>query len=556
MSVFRSANPQPIAGTYTPATAQPYSAIRSITAAASQIDLRSRSIAEMNRKRSSTATAQWQSEAWDYYDAIGEIKSAYSLVGSVISRVRLYAAVIDSPGESPVPTSSSETITDDRTRDAAVRTLQRLDSAYGGQPGLLRDAALNLSVAGECYLVQVPARQGSGIPESWDIRSTDEIHVTNDGQYFLSPSRSVTSTPTLQTPGVIKLPEDAFVGRIWRAHPRYSDEPDSSLLGILDLCAELLALNQAFRASIRSRLNAGLLYIPDGLSAAHEADQEPRYDEEGNLVEDPYASLDTDEQADSLEESLIEGMTTPIRDEDSVASVVPIIVRGPEQYADKIKHITFERPFTEAQSLRADRVLDRILQGLDIPKDIVTGLASVKYSNAIQIDETLYKAHIEPLLLLIVDALTTAYFRPALRAQKFDEADVQRMTIWYDPSAIATRNDRAEDADRGYEKGLISGSAWRRAHGYSDSDAPGEAEFVLRLLKEKGALTPEITEALLPTFAPEVMDIVRQNQQSSSVAPVPAEVTRALQSTPEADATESTPEDEQTAEEVESETSN
>src|SRR5690606_40504721 len=124
-------------------------------------------------------------------------------------------------------------------------------------------------------------------------------------------------------------------------------------------------------------------------------------------------------------------MSTPIEDETSAASVVPLLVRGPAELGKDLKHITFSRPFDEQMVHRADRVLDRILQGLDVPKDTVTGLANVKYSNAVQIDESLYKAHIEPMLLLLADAFTVVYLRPALIKDGWSQADVSRVAVWY-----------------------------------------------------------------------------------------------------------------------------
>jgi hypothetical protein len=181
---------------------------------------------------------------------------------------------------------------------------------------------------------------------------------------------------------------------------------------------------------------------------------------------------------------------------------------------------------------RADRVLERILQGLDVPKDVVTGLANVKYSNALQIDESLYKAHIEPLMLLIVDALTVVYLRPYLIASGFAETDVQRLVVWYDPSSVATRNDRAADADSGFDRMAVSFDAWRRAHGFGDADAPSPDEVALRLVFEKGMITPELTEAMIGAFAPDVMAATKTQQQSSSVGPIPDAVQDILQGVP------------------------
>ncbi len=510
---------------------QVFNAPRPLTAAAAQVKLDDKTEAELFKARRQSASTAWQSEAWEYYDSIGEVKYAFNLVASVVSRIRLYVASINSPSEAPAPVELSDKV-DTRLAQAAERALERLNSAFGGQAGLLKDAALNLQVTGECYLVQIPERIGSGIPESWDVRSVDELQVDQKGNYIINPRRDVGGgTSSMMSQGykeAILLPKSSFVGRIWRSHPRYTQEADSSLRGLLDLCAELLLLNRTFRATARSRLNAGALYLPDGLSVAAAPDPDYPYDENGEYNQ----QYNPEEAADEFEDQLIDAMTTPIKDEDSASAVVPLIIRGPAELGDKIKQFKFERSFDPALAQRADRVLERIMQGLDVPKDVVTGLANVKYSNALQIDEALYKAHIEPLMLLIVDALTVMYLRPYLVANGYSPEEVKNVCIWYDPSQVATRNDRAADADSGFDKMAVSYNSWRRAHGFSESDAPTPAELALRIVLEKGMITPELTQGLLAAVAPEVMDQARAQSQAANPAPIPPEIDQLLSGEP------------------------
>lgn len=505
------------------------SRLPALTAAAQSIDITDAS--ELERLRTRAVTDAWQAEAWDYYNAIGEIKYAFNLVANVTSRVRLYAAFSDDPSIPPRHVDK-----DVPTGQAARRAVARLDSAFGGQPGLLRDAALNLSVVGECLLVKDPADPVSRRNESWDIRSTDEVEVSPDRSVWLRTRASSTSRSDKR-----RLPPGATMIRIWRPHPRYTDDADSSMLGLLDACAELLLINRTFRATARSRLNSGLLFMPDGLSvsAAQDPDATP-----GNIdpalldADDPEAlnnnefiPLPLDPDEDSLEEDLIEAMTTPIADEESASAVVPLLVRGPAESGAGIKYIQFERSFDPGLAQRADRVLDRIMQGIDVPKDVVTGLANVKYSNAVQIDESLYRSHIEPLVLLICDALTVGYLHPHLRAQGVSEDEIPNYLVWYDASDVTTRPNRAEDADKGYELGLISGAAWRREHGFSEDDAPTPNEIAFRKLLE-APVTQDLADSLLAVFAPEVMAHVREASQANNPAPLPPEVTEALGGAP------------------------
>jgi len=512
-----------------PARPAPYRAHRSLTAAAKQIDLSDTAQAAGLAKRRASGTDAWQQESWEYYDAIGEIKFAFSLVANVLSRVRLYAAEVDDPSAPPVAANP-----DEPGGGAAIAALRKLDSAFGGQPGLLRDAALNLCVTGECYLVQQPAGHPlspNPAPESWDIRSVDELEVKTDGTATLVTRRDAGSDPNFKRP----LSPKAFTARIWRPHPRYSDEADSSMRGLLDACAELMLLNKTYRATARSRLNAGMLLMPDGMAVSSSPD--PDAGDPDSELHDP-----AEQDEDEFEESLIDAMTTPIMDEESASSVVPLLVRGPADLLKEIRPISFERSFDDSLAARGDKVLDRILAGIDVPKDVVAGMANVKYANAAVIDESLYKAHIEPLALLLCDALTVVYLRPALKAAGIDPSEWDRYVVWYDPSEVTTRPNKSEDAKALYGDHLVSGEAVRRAHGFSEEDKPDANEMAYRFLLDHGAGTPELTEALLSIFAPDVMNKVREASQANSPAPLPPEVAQALGGAPAADPAQ-TPDD-------------
>jgi hypothetical protein len=75
----------------------------------------------------------------------------------------------------------------------------------------------------------------------------------------------------------------------------------------------------------------------------------------------------------------------------------------------------------------------------------------------------------------------------------------------------------------------VSYETWRRAHGFAATDAPDPNELAIRLLVEKGSLSPELTQAMIGAIAPEVMKSVRDSQQADSVAPVPQEIQQILE---------------------------
>ena len=340
--------------------AQPYTTIRPLTAAAARVRINDKTETERMLKRKKSAT--WQSEAWAYFDLIGEIKYAFLLTGSIMSRMKLFVGYVDTPSSQP---GRIEDVSDlpENYLIATQRHFQRLESGFGGIPGLMRESSINLCVPGECFLVQEKAKPASKIPEKWTIRSTDEVEVDTSGHAGLRQSSSSKGADGLEL-----LPDDSFIGRIWRPHSRYHEDADSSMRALLDLSAELLLLNRTVRATAKSRLNAGALFIPDGLSVAASPD-----------ITNEDGDFETAED-DTFEQELIAAMTMPIQDEDSASAVVPLLIRGPGELGNQIKQFSFQRSFDAALTERADRVLDRILQGLDIPKDIVTGLSQVKYA--------------------------------------------------------------------------------------------------------------------------------------------------------------------------------
>jgi hypothetical protein len=443
-----------------------------IVGAARRIHLNRRSEVEKLRE---TNAAEWQKLAWRYYDEIGEIKFAFNYFAAISSRVRLYAGWKQDEEEAPTPV---ETIKDlDPLLIAAAREeMKVLNRGRGGQPNMIRQLALNLLVTGEAYLV--------GQADHWSVKSTSELEFDSSGRV-----KVITSARNRSARNNAYLAENAYVARIWRTHPQYSDDADSSLRGVMRECSELLLLGRLINASVGSRLNAGILYVADELRFQR-AD-----------TDDPATTPDVD----PFEEELTLSLTEAIDDTDSPSNVIPMIVRGPAAMAETaITKIDLSRGFDENVIKRHDQTLDRIIDGIDIPRDLIKGMANVRYSNAQSISEDMLKAHIEPLMVLISEAFTTVYLHPRLLARGFSPAEIAQLSVWYDPSEVVTRPDRSEDADKGYDRKLISGAAWRRAHGFSEADAPSNDEIAIRVALD-GQITADITLEFLRRVAPDLV---------------------------------------------------
>lgn len=351
---------------------------RPITASGKRLDLTK----ELDRNQlRQNVYEEWQREAWAYFDAIGEIKYGFGMLAAVMSRIRLFAGVDLDPDSAPLSVNAyvkrqhdqtAEEQEDDQARllqlppyitekhlKYSEKLIKELLDGPGGASGFMRNFTLNMSVAGECYLVQYD--------DAWHIKSTHEIIVQVDGSIYLREQRASTQASTTSgVSGLDKLlPKDTYVARMWRPHPRYSNEPESSMLGIREPCDELITLQRMIRTVARSRMNAGILYIPEGLSVA------------GSTLDEDVAT--EEELHDELIQDLYDTFTDPIEDEASPASVVPSIISGPADMAKAITHITVSRETDQWLVERSDRALERILQGIDMPKDVVSGMANVKY---------------------------------------------------------------------------------------------------------------------------------------------------------------------------------
>jgi hypothetical protein len=117
-----------------------------------------------------------------------------------------------------------------------------------------------------------------------------------------------------------------------------------------------------------------------------------------------------------------------------------------------------------------------------------------------QVDEDTYKAHIEPALLVLVEAWTAAVLRPALlaRDEKFDPEQVARIEVWGDPSALVAGPDAADAANDGWDRGLLSDKAWRKAKRYDEGDAPDEEELADRIASGRVKLGAPLAPPLTP----------------------------------------------------------
>jgi hypothetical protein len=461
-----------------------YHQTRSFTAAATVVDQSNRTEAQRLKKLKQS----WQEEAWEYRDAIGELRYATTYLGNAARRMVLVPSAYVPEEINPIPLTDIEGCPP-AVMEAAADALNRL--AVGGQValgGMLRDITENFEVAGECYLIgtTVPATDTdavvgeSGEVEVWDIRSISEVDIDSEGRISIKQPGQQQGEP---------LPADAFCSRLWWPHPRRKALADSPFKAILDTCEELLILSRDIRASGRSRLaNSGLLLLPDTLTVVR-----------ANTEDDANAQ----ETGDEFFEELMATAMAAIQDEGSASAILPIVVRGPADAIDKVRQVTISRPDVVNADKRQE-LITRMATGLDLPAEVLTGKSDLNHWTAWQVSDDTFRHHIEPIVQVEVDALTLGYYRPELLARKVDPEWVSRIVLWYDPTNLVTHPDRTKDALDAWDRIVISDEALRDYMGFSEEDAPEVEEILDRMVRHAKTLDPTIQAQIVKRWDPSI----------------------------------------------------
>jgi len=396
-----------------------------------------------------TTPSEWQREVWDFYDNLGEFRQGITWKSNMLSRVRLRAARIDPKQDEPA-------IVDTGLAHDIVR---ELGGGVGGQTQLMSDLAVYLDVPGECYLIGETRAETN----EWVVRSMEEVRAQHriyevqgdDGKWRTLSSNSM-------------------VVRVWRPHKRKHSIADAPSRAARGLMRELELLNRKIQAQYLSRLaSAGIVMFPDEITFP----VRPEFAD----APDPFVA--------EWMEIAAEAIATP----GSAASVVPIPMKMPGEYIDKVKHIDFTLKLDDKLVEKRDSALARLAVALDMPTEALLGTGNTNHWTAWLIDEQGVKVHIAPDAEVVCHSLTVGYLHPRLKAEGEDPAE---WVVWYDASELVIRPDRSEDAKEVYDRLELSGSALRRETGFEEADRPTDEELHEIILK-KAALQPVNTFAAM-----------------------------------------------------------
>lgn len=422
-------------------------------------------------------TRDWQTRGWQYYDDTPELRFTVTWLANALSRARLYVGVPDPDGSGdPDPVVNND---GDEPRPGVDPQAQMpLDMMFGGQNGMsqaLVRMAQHLTVVGETYL----AGYEMGGARQWKVLSNFELEQS--GARIKILNNALMGMPS-EEPNVYIEPGRGSLMRIWRPHPRLHWEADSAVRALLSTLEEMRAISAHIHASLESRLaGAGMLVLPESatLPTADVSEDSPLY-------RDPETA------------ALIEAMVTAISNRDSASAIVPIICRIADEAAAKVQHLRFSTPLDDKVLELRQSAINRFAAGMDLPQEIALGLASaVHQKTGRQVEEMSIKLHVEPLLAMICDALTTRYLQPMLQPLKISEP--QKYVVWYDISELTQPPDRSPAARELYQMGLLSPDAVLRESGFGDHEIPGEQFARAHLISQMAlrGIPPEVTNYYL-----------------------------------------------------------
>jgi hypothetical protein len=449
---------------------------------------------------------KWQDLAWGYFDEVPEVKQSTWLVGNAMGKLRLYPAAMEpdaEPDSKPVLASAPEAELPEGLARAAQEEIDRLRGEWGGTSSILRDANMNLETVGEGYVVFEGEREADptrpddqGKPEQVSFRSVDELRWKEGTAHLFDGPDDLQGRPLDPERG-----DEAF--RVYQPHPRWSNLADCALRGALGTCEALVLYEKYVRGKPRRRANAGILTVSNDVSiGAHD----PTSDEGGEEA-----------TADDFMKELGEGLAGPVGSEEHENGVVPLVMRGdPESLKpDVLRHITLDMSADDNVMQDIEALVRRLARGLNLPVEMVTGHSETTFTNAEFIDRDRWEDHFEPRAVLLVDAFTVGWLRPRLLDRGFDPAQVDRVFVWYDESALVKQPDPAEAADEGVKNGSISRAAWRRVRGFSEDDAQTPQETAelaeqraaeqQRAVEQVATLIPALAAVMRPDTRPEAI---------------------------------------------------
>lgn len=378
---------------------------------------------------------EWQQKAFLFSKIIPELNYASRFYAKMLTKLRIYPAF---------RSSSDETVP--ITEGPPVDLLDRIQDPGGGRSGILSSYGRLMFIVGEGYLF---GRDMGKDTERWAFVNTEEIQF--DGKEILWKPTSA-GEPTRFSA------QEAEAYRLWTPDPERSGEAESPMRAIIEIAQELDILTKAVASTAVSRMVNGILKVPAELSFGS--------DEPG---------VDEDPEANPFLADWIEHIIGIVENAGSPEAGAPFLAEGALEYLSGLEWMKTHDPATDymEQAMRKEAI-ERAAMGMDLPPEILKGMASANHWGARQILHDTWRSHGSVVAEQFCDDIADAYLRPALREEKFERW--REVVVAYDDSNVVVPPDRTDDADKAYDRGNVNDPGYRTMKGIAESMAPSDEE--------------------------------------------------------------------------------
>lgn len=427
--------------------------------AAQAIDLTNR--ADQRYLRSTAAHSKTVgAQLWKWFKEIGEVHYAISRSARIAGYANLRCVELNDQGD----------IVKEIESGLEADIVNQIKSPYGGTRGLVDRFYTLMKVPGDSYLIRLVDSEGD--LEGYHFLSPDELDVSSFAAWRPSRNREGLRWITLpQTQGgtdqerfVRELRNDDLLGRVWIPDRQYVDLPDSAMNALKVECESLYLLTQTIKAKLMSRFaSAGILFIPNTVSTARVRKNQDRA--AGQEIDDVFNFL-------------ITAMTRNMKTWDDALARLPIMLKGPEDAGDKIRHIVMDQQVFETDLQLRKELINRIFQGLDSNQDATKGTSEQSHWGMWAASDEERRVAVRPDLEMMSWAMTRLILHRELAEAGMPPDQILKRAVWFDLSDASVRANQQEDARQLVDRGLISEHAARRLSGIKEEDAITPDEYV------------------------------------------------------------------------------
>lgn len=292
----------------------------------------------------------------------------------------------------------------------------------------------------------------------WNARTVREVttnlFVAGELHYALDGNRwRVVSVIRSDREAILKRSAPVVHG-LW-PHPADPTTADAPIFGVLGTLDDMAWLNRLSRSQSANRVGMrGILGVADTFTTADGAT--------GTAFWDQFEA----------------SLSRPMEDPEDTSPVGLVGAQGlVEPSGNGMKGLSWvipDFPYDDRVDERMEKLIHRLAYGLPVPPEVLLGMQAQSKATAFQVEGSTYRAHIEPVAMLVADIATDAL-------GLFLPDGVGEISVVPDPTVILARRHSVSDAFDAFDRGAISYAYLREVIGFPKRAEVTEEDIAIRV---------------------------------------------------------------------------